>query len=71
MLFYRGVSQLFNVCTAIRARSSASFTVEYKQLLILLNGSVEHRIPVRNADLVRISVRYVLLLKSLTDLNIY
>ena len=61
MLFYRGVSQLFTVCTGVRARSSASFTVEYKQFLNLLQGSVEHRIPVENADLVRITVSiYVL-----------
>ena len=59
-LHIRGVSQLFNVCTGVRALSSASFTVEYKQRLILRQGIVEHRIPVENADLVRISVSKII-----------
>ena len=53
------MSQLFKVCTAVRGLSSASFTVEYKQRLILLQGSVEHRIPIefgQNADNMTITV---------------
>ena len=62
-LFYNisGKSQTFKVCSSVKAQSSAFFTVEYKQLLIMEVKVIEHRIPIefgRDADYVEVLVSF-------------
>ena len=57
--FHRGADQEFKVCAAVASRSSALFTVEYKHLLEMKSGKIEHRIPIesgRNAGNLNVQV---------------